>query len=155
MMMTSRTYGGRAARTATITGVARDLTEGWHALRDQPVAWALVSVTVIFLAANASLSAVLIPLGVRRLGGSGHTGFLLSGLGVGVLLGAPVLRRLLDRGQPRNLLTVTLTATAAGYLLLFTSTSLTSALPAAVAIGMFGTMPAIIPARAADVPRYR
>jgi len=145
MMMTSRTDGDSAARTATITGVARDLIEGWHVLRGQPVAWALLPVTVIFLAANASLSAVLIPLGVQRLGGSGHTGFLLSGLGVGVLLGAPVLRRLLDRVQPRNLLTVTLTATAAAYLLLFTSTSLTTALPAAVAIGMFGSMSNVIP----------
>ena len=35
----------------------------------------------IFLAANASLSAVLIPFGIQRLGGSEHTGFLLAGLG--------------------------------------------------------------------------
>ncbi len=71
---------------------------------------------VIFLAANASLSAMLIPLGIQRLGGSEHTGFLLSCLGVGFLLGAPLLRALLDRVQPRTLLTATLTATAAGVL---------------------------------------
>ena len=145
MMMTSRTDGENIARTATVSDVARDLTEGWHVLRHQPVAWALLPVTVIFLAANASLSAVLIPLGVQRLGGSEHTGFLLSGLGAGVLLGAPVLRLLLDRVQPRNLLTATLTATAAAYFLLFTSTSLATALPAAAAIGMFGSMSEVIP----------
>jgi len=44
-------------------------------LRAQPVARALLPVTVIFLAANASLSAVLIPFGVQRLGGSEHTGY--------------------------------------------------------------------------------
>jgi MFS family permease len=145
MMMTSRTDGENTARRATISGVARDLTEGWHVLRDQPVAWPLLPVTVIFLAANASLSAVLIPLGVLKLGGSEHTGFLLSGLGVGVLLGSPVLRLLLDRAQPRNLLTVTLAGTAAAYFLLFTSGSLATALPAAVAIGMFGSMSGVIP----------
>lgn len=144
-IMTSQADGENTARTATISGVARDLIEGFSVLRDQPVARALLPVTVIFLAANASLSAVLIPLGVERLGGSEHTGFLLACLGVGVLLGAPVLRLLLDRVQPRNLLTVTLTATAAAYFLLFTATSLTTALPASVAIGMFGSMSEVIP----------
>ena len=78
------------------------------------MARALLPVTVIFLAANASLSAMLIPLGIQRLGGSENTGIVLSGLGVGFLLGAPLLRALLDRVQPRSLLTVTLTATAVG-----------------------------------------
>jgi predicted MFS family arabinose efflux permease len=99
----------------------------------------------MFLAANAALSAVLIPLGIQRLGGSEHTGFLLSCLGAGFLAGAPVLRALLDRVQPRTLLTVSLTATAVAYFLLFTSSSLTTALPAAVAIGMFGSMSEVIP----------
>src|SRR5262249_17190001 len=125
--------------------VARDLIQGARVLRYHPAARALVPVTVIFLAANASLSAVLIPLGIRRLGGSEHTGFLLSCLGAGFLLGAPVIRALLDRAQPRNLLTASLTATAAAYFLLFTSSSLATALPAAVAVVMFGSMPLLIP----------
>ena len=109
------------------------------------MARALLPVTVIFLAANASLSAVLIPLGIQRLGGSENTGIVLSGLGVGFLLGAPLLRALLDRVQPRSLLTVTLTATAVGQFGLFTSTSFATALPAAVAIGTFGSMSEVIP----------
>jgi len=88
---------------------------------------------------------VLIPFGVQRLGGSEHTGFLLSGLGAGFLIGAPVIRELLDRVQPRTLLTASLTATAAAYILLFTSSSLTTALPAAVAVGTFGAMSLVIP----------
>jgi len=143
--LTSRPAGSHASRTTPITGAARDLAEGARVLRGQPVARALLPVTVIFLAANASLSAMLIPLGVRRLGGSEHTGFLLSALGVGFLLGAPVLRALLDRVQPRTLLTASLTATAAGYFALFTSAQMATALPAAVAIGMFGSMSEVIP----------
>jgi predicted MFS family arabinose efflux permease len=129
----------------TIGNVARDLAEGGRVLRAQPVARALLPVTVIFLAANAALTAMLIPLGVRRLGGTEHIGFLFSALGVGFLLAAPVLRALLDRIQPRALLTATLTGTGAGYLLLFTSTSLATALPAGVAIGLFGSMSEVIP----------
>ena len=88
---------------------------------------------------------MLIAFGVRRLGGTGHTGFLLSCLGVGFLLGAPVTRALLDRVQPRILLTATLTATACGYFALFTAPGLAAALPAAVTIGLFGSMSATIP----------
>jgi MFS family permease len=142
---TSRPAETNAGRTTTITGVARDLLEGGHVLRAEPVARALLPVTVIFLAANASLSAMLIPLGIRRLGGGENTGFVLSALGVGFLLGAPLLRVLLDRVQPRTLLTATLAATAAGQFSLFTSTSLATALPAAAAIGMFGSMSEVIP----------
>jgi predicted MFS family arabinose efflux permease len=88
---------------------------------------------------------MLIPLGIRRLGGGENTGFVLSALGVGFLLAAPLLRALLDRAQPRILLTATLAATAAGQFGLFTSTSLVTALPAAVAIGTFGSMSEVIP----------
>jgi MFS family permease len=143
--ITSRSPAGSAARRPTIGGTARDLAEGVRVLRGQPAARALLLVTVIFLAANAALSAMLIPLGVRRLGGSENTGFVLSALGVGFLLAAPLLRALLDRVPRRILLTATLTATAAGQLGLFTSTSLATALPAAVAIGTFGSMSEVIP----------
>ena len=145
MIMTSRPAGPPSDARATISGLARDLAEGVRVVRRQPAARALLPVTVIFLAANASLSALLIAFGVRRLGGSEHTGLLLSGLGAGFLLGAPVIRLLLDRVQPRSLLAATLTATAAAYFLLFTSFSLGAALPAAAAVGMFGSMCLVIP----------
>ncbi len=140
----SRPARHQADRRAAVRDVARELAAGVRVLRAQPVARALLPVTVVFLAANASLSAVLIPFGVQRLGGSEHTGFLLSALGVGFLLGAPVLRALLDRGQSRTLLALTLTLTAVAYFALFTSSSLVTALPAAVAVGMFGSMSEVI-----------
>ena len=62
----------------------------------------------------------------------------------GFLLGAPVIRAFLDRAQPRNLLTASLTATAGAYFLLFTSSSLATALPAAAAVAMSGSMSLVI-----------
>ncbi len=137
-----REPGGMAA---TIRAVGADLAEGLRVLRGQRVARALLPVTVIFLAANASLSAVLIAFGVRRLGGTADTGLLLSCLGVGFLAGAPLVRSLFDRVQPRVLLAASLIATAAGYFGLFTAHGLGAALPAAVVIGMFGSIAEVIP----------
>jgi len=147
------TLTSRGAIEAPVTrttpgAVARDLLEGTRVLRRQSVARALLPVTVIFLAANASLSAVLIPFGIQRLGGSEHTGFLLCGLGAGFLAGAPVIRLLLDRvgeDKTRILLAATLAASAAAYFALFTSSALATALPAAVAVGLFGSMSLVIP----------
>jgi predicted MFS family arabinose efflux permease len=147
--LTSRPGHGQGRRRAdgkpAVRQLARDLRHGARALRDQPAVRPLLPVTVIYLAANASLSALLIPLGIQRLGGGEHTGLLLACLGAGFLLGAPVIRVLIDRIQPRNLLAVTLAATACGYSLLFSSTSLATALPAAVIIGTFGSMSLVIP----------
>jgi MFS family permease len=146
LVLTSRTGAAAAGAGRTTPGaVARDLLEGARVLCRQPVARALFPVTVVYLAANASLSAVLIVFGIQRLGGSEPTGFLLAGLGVGFLAGAPVIRLLLDRVQPRILLAAALTATAAAYVGLFTSSSLAAALPAAAAVGMFGSMSLVIP----------
>ena len=145
LALTARTAGGSPAAGITPGAVARDLREGTRVLLRQPAARALFPVTVVYLAANASLSAVLIPLGIERLGGSEHTGFVLCGLGVGFLAGAPALRLLLDRVQPRILLAATLAANAVAYFGLFTSTALATALPAAVAIGLFGSMSLVIP----------
>jgi len=140
----------RAARRrpdgkSLVMHLVRDLRQGVQTLRSQAAARPLLPVTVIFLAANASLSALFIPFGIERLGGGERTGLLLSFLGIGFLLGAPVIRALIDRIQPRNLLAATLAATAGGYFLLFSSVSLATALPAAVIIGTFGSMSLVIP----------
>lgn len=120
--------------------IGRDLREGLAVLRSQPVARALFPVTTVFLAANASLTAVLFPYCLQRLGGSQQAGLVLAALGVGYLLGAPALRVLLDRTPPRGPLAGELLAAAGSYLLLFHATSLGAALPAAAAVGMTGSM---------------
>jgi predicted MFS family arabinose efflux permease len=144
VFMTSRSGGGHPGRTAAVSAVTRDLAEGARLLGAQPVARALLPVAVMFLTANAALSAVLIPFGVQRLGGSEHTGLLLSCLGIGFLVGAPVIRASLDGAGPRILLAASLTGTAGAYFLLFTSSSLAAALPAAAAVGMSGSMALVI-----------
>jgi MFS family permease len=145
IVMTSRRTSPPAKHVTAIRQVGRDLTEGIHGIWHEPVARALFPVTVMFLAANASLSAVIIPFGVQRLGGSQQTGLLFAALGAGVLLSTPVLPVLLDRFQPRYLLTASLTATAIAYPLLFRSSALATALPAATAVGMFGSMSLVVP----------
>ncbi len=85
----SRSGGGHPHRTFAPSAVARDLITGARVLRGQPVARALLPVTAVFLTANASLGAVLMPFGIQRLGGSEHTGLLLSCLGAGFLAWRP------------------------------------------------------------------
>jgi predicted MFS family arabinose efflux permease len=91
-----------------------------------------------------------------HLGGSEHTGVLLSALGVGFLLGAPLGRVLIERMQPKYLVASSQTATAVGFYLLFHSTSLPMAVPAAVVIGVFGSIALVTSANrcAAGDPQY-
>ncbi|MET9227857.1 MFS transporter [Lentzea sp. NPDC003310] len=133
-------------RVAGTSGRARaGLAGGAKALRDLPIARALLPLTAVFLAANASLSALLVPFGIERLGGSEQIGFVVSALGAGFLLGAVLVRRLVDRVRPRHLLAASQLATSAAFFVLFGSTSPAVALPAAVAIGVFGSMTLVTP----------
>lgn len=122
-----------------------DLAGGWKGVRELPVVRVLLPLTAVFLAANASLSALLVPFGVQELGGGKQVGFVVSALGAGFLLGAVLIRRLLDRVRPRHLLAASQFATAVAFFVLFGSTSLAVALPAAVAIGVFGSMTLVTP----------
>jgi MFS family permease len=140
ILMTTRLPSGRLERGGGIRVVLAELGEGMTFLRGERTASALLLVTTLFLAGNASLTALLVPFGVRELGGSVQTGLVMSALGVGFLLGAPVIRILVDRVQPGYLLCASLTATAIGFLLLFASRSMLSAVLAAVVIGVFGSM---------------
>src|SRR5204862_990568 len=66
-------------------------------------------------------------------------------LGVGFLVGGPLIRVLRDRVPPRRLLAGALLGVAASFWALFSSTTLGAALPAAVAIGVFGSMALVVP----------
>jgi 8-oxo-dGTP pyrophosphatase MutT (NUDIX family)/MFS family permease len=145
LIMALSSSSGVAMPRATVRAVLVDLRDGVRYLRGLPPVRALLPVTVIYLAANASLSAVLIPFGVQHLGGSRQTGLLFAALGIGFLIGAPLLKLLLDRVPGRYLLCGTLTGNAAGYAALFWSSSLQTALPAAVCIGLFGSMSLMVP----------
>lgn len=143
--LTTRGTGPVTERLSTVRQVAADLADGWKVLRGLPIAVVLLPLTAVFLAANASLSALLVPFGIQNLGGGEQIGLVVSALGVGFLLGAVLIRRLVDRFPPRHLLAATQVATAVAFFALFTSTSLLVALPAGVAIGTFGSMTLVTP----------
>ncbi|GAA3221560.1 MFS transporter [Dactylosporangium siamense] len=136
----------RPAPTRTAAADLRaDLRHGLRTVAGHRMTLWLLVIGVVFTLANGALSALLIPLGVTELGGPRQTGLVVSALGVGFLLGAPLIRVLVDKVQPRRLYSATLLGTAVGFLLLFTAHTLTVALPAAVAIGMFGSMTWAVP----------
>ena len=135
----SRRAGGDTGR-----GVGSGLREGLAFLRSERTARALLVVSTAFLTANASLSALLVPFGITAWGGDGPVGLVMSGLGVGFLLGAPATRVLVDRLPPGPLLAGALATTSVGFVLLFSSTSLTSALPAAALVGLSGSAALIV-----------
>jgi predicted MFS family arabinose efflux permease len=99
----------------------------------------------VFLLANAALSAVLVPFGIERLGGTEEVGLVVSALGVGFLLGALPIRALVNRVQPRHLLALAQLGATGGFALLFASTSVALALPAALLIGVFGSTTLAVP----------
>jgi MFS family permease len=136
---------GHAAHRMTVRAARRDLADGLCTLRADAMARTLLPVTMLFLAANSALDAVVVPFGLRRLGGVTQTGILFAALGVGFGIGAPVFRLLADRLEPRNLLTAALTVVAAGFFLLFRTSTLSQALPCAVALGLSGSLALAIP----------
>lgn len=116
-------------RRPILRAVFGKLADGLRVLRGLPMALVLLPLTAVFLAANASLSALLVPFGVRRLGGSEQVGLVVSALGVGFLLGAVGIRKLVDHVQPRYLLAAAQLITAVGFFVLFSSESLVVAIP--------------------------
>ncbi|MEV7628563.1 MFS transporter [Actinoplanes sp. NPDC089786] len=129
------------SRRAAVPSATRPrIRAGLAFIRRSPVVRALLLVSTVFLAANACLSALLIPYGMTVLGGSAQIGLVISALGVGFLIGAPVMRALVDRLRPGHLLGASLAATGLGFVALFSSRSLPPALVAAVAIGLTGSI---------------
>ena len=116
------------------------IRDGLTFIRRSPVVRALLLVSTVFLAANACLSALLIPFGMTVLGGSTQIGAVISALGVGFLIGAPVMRALVDRRPPGRLLGASLGLTGLGFAALFASATLPWAVAAAVLIGVTGSI---------------
>ncbi len=142
---TSRYPVPRPAGRSTVRQITDDLRHGLASVNRQPTVRWLLPITTLFLTANAALSALLVPFGVRTLGGPRQAGLVVSALGVGFLIGAPLIRVLVDRVQPRWLMTGSLTGTGLGFCLLFTAPALSRALAAALTVGVFGSMTLITP----------
>ncbi|MBM7773154.1 MFS family permease [Actinokineospora baliensis] len=117
-----------------------DLRWGLTFLRTNGTAGGVLVVMSLFLGANACLTALLVPYGVTVLGGSGQIGIVLSALGIGFLLGAPVMRVLVDRVAPGPLVGGALAATGVGFVAVFSATTTTPAALAAVGVGAVGSV---------------
>lgn len=139
IVLTARQTAPAGRRPGGVRRIVAELREGVVFLREERIAGALLLVNTLFLAANAALAALLVPFGVTVLGGSGQVGLVMSGLGVGFLLGAPLVRVLVDRIPPAHLLGGALVVTGVGFVLLFTSDTVTFALAWAALIGLVGS----------------
>jgi MFS family permease len=140
VLCTTRHPRPETRERSTVRRVLVDLGAGLRLLGGQPVARVLLPLSTVFLLANAALGALLVPFGVRRLGGAEQISVVVSALGIGFLVGAVAVRWLVDRVQPKYLLAASQLATAGGFFFLFDARSLPVAVVAAVGVGIFGSL---------------
>jgi MFS family permease len=128
------------ARERLRRNVAGELAEGVRYLRKSVLTRTLLMTSWVFWTGNAGLTALLVPFVVHRLGLDGsQLGYLITGLGVGCLVGAVVSRPLLSLA-PRMTLVVAGTATGLCFLVMFNASTLPVAVIAAFASGVPGTV---------------
>ncbi len=121
--------------------VLAELRAGLAHLAGTPALRGPLAANAVFLTANAGLTALLVPFTAVALGAPAHAvGYLISGLGVGFLLGSTVARAALARLGVRRLLAVTQLATAAAFLLLVNAPGPGLAVLAAAAVGGPGSV---------------
>jgi MFS family permease len=117
------------------------LKEGLKSVARSKVLQGLLITNGVFLTANAGGTALLVPFTVERLQAPGSTiGYLISGLGVGFLLGAALSPKALTWLGIRDLLITTQVATAAGFAAMFNAPSVPWAIAAAALIGFPGSI---------------
>jgi MFS family permease len=138
--MTKRRQDHRLARDGNARQALRDLANGLAFISGERMIGRLLLTNAVFLAANAALTALLVPFGVASLGGSEQTGYLLSALGIGYLAGAPISKWAADRFTIRRIVAIGQAAAALAFFLLFNAPSLPIALLAGVLIGMPGVV---------------
>ncbi|GII03550.1 MFS transporter [Planobispora takensis] len=118
--------------------VPAELRDGLSHLRRSPVARALLAAGGVYLAANAALTAMLVPFGVTYLGGGTNVGWLLSALSAGFLLGAPISRRIVERFSARTAIGCGQILVAGAFCVMFNARSMPVALIAAFLLGIPG-----------------
>ncbi|MFI7609743.1 MFS transporter [Nonomuraea terrae] len=149
-LLSAATIARTSTRTSTRTSARRtppdpaaaprrvldEIRHGLRYVRHAAATRGLLVANSVYLLANAALTALLVPFGVTQLGGSVQVGYLLSALGLGFLAGAPVSRRLADRGAARTTVAAGQVLVAGAFALLFNSTALPVALAAAFLLGL-------------------
>jgi predicted MFS family arabinose efflux permease len=109
-----------ATRREALAAVVAELRDGARHVTGDATLRGLLLVGGGFLTANGALTALLVPyVRLRLLGGARDLGWLLSALGAGYLLGAPLAVRLAGRVALRPLLCAVLAAIGGCFLVLF------------------------------------
>jgi MFS family permease len=112
--------------------VVTDVVAGARALRGAPAAMRLIAADTVCSAVYGMLTVTFV-LVSRRLGaGNDSYGFLLAAYGVGGVIGANLVGRLVEASRWRTTLTIALLLVATSLLALGTALSLTQALLAAL-----------------------
>jgi MFS family permease len=130
-----KTPGGE--RNDTLSGLRAGLT---HVTRTPSLRGPLAA-NGVFLTANAALTALLVPFVTGHLKAPGYAvGYLISGLGVGFVVGSAISRRVITRFSTRHVLGTTQLANGAAYFALFNAPNLPIAIAAAALIGLPGSI---------------
>jgi len=123
-----RTRDDRPERSSVLA----DIVAGARALRGAPAAVRLIAADTVCSAVYGMLTVMLVVIG-RRLGaGNGGYGLLLAAYGVGGVIGASLIGRLVEPSRWRTTLTIALLLVATSLLAVGTALSLTQALVAAL-----------------------
>jgi predicted MFS family arabinose efflux permease len=137
--LTSRAVMPRAA--GRIGAVLAELGDGLRFVGRQSVLRGLLLVSVTFFAANGVFTALLIPFMTTRFGNHPEViGYLLSALGIGYLLGAPLAARLVRRRPPAVLLVLGLGGVGLCFLVLANAPTAAVAIVAGGLAGLPGSL---------------
>jgi len=119
--------------------------EGVRLVGRTPMLRGLMATSWLFLAANAGVTALLVPFVAERLRApSQAVGLLVSGLGAGYLVGSAVSKPLLDRCRTRTVLTCAYAAVGGGFLVLFNAPTFAVALGAIAVCGVPGAILGVV-----------
>lgn len=122
-------------------GVPPRIREGVRHILGTPLLRGLMTTSWLFLAANAGLTALLVPFVAERLDAPpSSVGLLVSGLGVGYLIGSPLSKVVLDRCPTRAALVCAYAAVGLGFLVAFNATTFFVALVAISTCGVPGAI---------------
>jgi predicted MFS family arabinose efflux permease len=122
-----------------------ELHGGLRHIVHTPLLRGLLVTSWVYWTANAALTALLIPFVAIRLHSSGQAlGYLITGLGIGYLVGSPVSRILITRYPTRTILAAAYASVGVCFLLMFTATALSIALVAVTACGVPGAVAQVV-----------
>jgi predicted MFS family arabinose efflux permease len=128
-------------RVIPADGAPPRIREGVRHILRTPLLRGLLTTSWLFLAANAALTALLVPFVAERLGAPpSSVGVLISGLGVGYIAGSALSKPLLDRCPTRAVLVCAYAAVGLSFLVLFNAPTFAVALVAVSVSGVPGAV---------------